>query len=285
MNVSLTDLKNELESVEQRATQLRGVISGIEALGLVPGKSRKARLMTRGPSPSGARKSIFHPNETDVAVLDAMLSYSPSEETPKLQMDWISKTSGIEKADVQKSIKWLNSAGHIETQGRGRGTHYEVKVDSNDLQAVDPTTLGDNFRRSGGPTVREICRTVFNGIEPAQRVAPAKVTEIAQALFPESNLTRQSFGQVFTKMAAAGELMFDGDGRSRKYWRGMDQIEGAAEIPEGFDFEQFFTSDTSDEDSSTEDTDDSFDDDTVEDTVEETDMEETEETDDVAVAS
>lgn len=276
MNVSLTDLKNELESVEERAGQLRGVISGIEALGLVPGSKGKKARAGKGPSPSGARKSIFHPNETDVAVLDAMLSYTTSEEAPKLQMDWIATKAGIDKTDVQKSIKWLNQAGHIETQGRGRGTHYEVKVETNDLQPVDPSALGDNYRRAGGPTVREICRTVFNGLEPAQRVAPAKVTEIAQALFPESNLTRQSFGQVFTKMASAGELMFDGDGRSRKYWRDMDELEGAAEAPTSFDFQQFFPEETD------EVTDDSSDDDTVEDeSVEETDVAD----DDVAVAS
>lgn len=235
MNVSLTDLKTELVSTEARATQLRTVISGIEALGLGTSKVRSS-----GPSPAGARKSIYHPNETDIAVLDAMLKFEVSEETPKLQMDWIAAQTGIEKVDVQRSIKYLNTAQQIETQGRGRGTHYEVKVTTNDLQPVDPTTLGDNYRKAGGPTVRQICRAVFNGLEPAQRVAPAKVTEIAQVLYPESNLTRQSFGQVFTKMASAGELLFEGDGRSRKYWRGMDQLDGGSEVPEGFDFAQFF---------------------------------------------
>ena len=235
MNVSLTDLKIELSSTEARASQLKIVIAGIVALGLDTGKVR-----SRGPNPAGARKSIYHPNEIDIAVLDAMLKYEPTEEAPKLQMDWIAGQTGIDKADVQRSIKYLNITNQIETQGRGRGTHYEVKVDVNDLHPVDPTSLGDNYRKAGGPTVRQICKAVFNGLEPAQRVAPAKVTEIAQNLYPDSNLTRQSFGQVFTKMASAGELLFEGDGRSRKYWRGMDVLEGGSEVPEGFDFTQFF---------------------------------------------
>ncbi len=200
-----------------------------------------------GPAPSGARKSIFHPNETDIAVLDAMLSFEVSEETPKLQMDWIADKTGIEKADVQKAIKWLNSADYIETQSRGRGTHYTVKVEENNLEKVDPTTLGDSYRKPGGPTIREICRTVFNGLEPAQRVSPAQVTEIAQALYPEQNLARTSFGQVFTKMASSGEIFFEGEGRSRKYWRDMDKIEGGADAPEDFDFASFFPEEANEE--------------------------------------
>lgn len=196
------------------------------------------------PSPAGARKSIYHPNTTDLRVLDAMLSFVASEETPKLQMDWIAAQTGFDKVDVQKSIKWLGAAGHIETKNRGRGTHYLVKVASNDLQVVDPTSLGSDFRRAGGPTVKSIVRAVFNGLEPLQRVSPAKVTEIAQTLYPDSNLTRQSFGQVFTKMAANGELQFEGEGRSRQYWRDMTKLDGAAETPAGFDFAQFFSATT-----------------------------------------
>lgn len=197
------------------------------------------------PRPAGARKSIFHPNEIDIKVLDAMISFEASEETPKLQMDWIAEKAGIDKTDVQRSIKWLNTADFVETQSRGRGTHYLVKVQENNLTPVDPTTLGDSYRKPGGPTVRKICRTVFNGLEPLQRIAPAKMTEIAQAIYPELGLTRQSFGQVFTKMASIGEIYFEGNGRSRKYWRAMDQIEDAAEgVPEGFDFSKFFAEET-----------------------------------------
>lgn len=189
--------------------------------------------------PAGARKSIFHPNNTDILVLSAMLNFVVSEETPKLQMDWIAENTKIEKSEVQRSIKWLNSAEKIETIGRGRGTHYKVLVETNDLTVA--TEEDGNYRKAGGPTVKQIVRAVFNGLEPCQRVSPAKINEISQSLFPESNLTRQSFGQVFTKMASAGELQFEGDGRSRKYWRGVEKLDGAAEVFD-FDFDRFFDS-------------------------------------------
>jgi len=207
-------------------------------------------------SPAGARKSIVHPNETDIKVFEAMLTFTASPETPKLQMDWISTVSGIDKSEVQKSIKWLSSANKIETVNRGRGTHYNVTSTIDDLHVVDAS--GDNYRKTGGPTVKQIVRAVFNGLEPARRVAPAEVNQIAQKMYPDSNLTRQSFGQVFTNMAKEGHLQFEGEGRSRKYWRGMELLEDAAPSPDNFDFDQFFNS---------SDSTDSSNDDSVEDTI------------------
>jgi len=185
-------------------------------------------------SPAGARRSIVHPNATDVAVFETMLTFTASPETPKLQMDWISSTSGIDKSEVQKSIKWLSSANKIETINRGRGTHYNVSSTMDDLHVVEQGD-SNSYRKTGGPTVKQIVRAVFNGLEPARRIAPAEVNEIAQKMYPDSNLTRQSFGQVFTNMAKDGHLQFEGEGRSRKYWRGMDMLEDAAPTPTNFD--------------------------------------------------
>lgn len=196
--------------------------------------------------PAGARKSIYHPNTTDVKVMDAILSFTPDESNEEdqfksLDMSWISEATGIEKANVQKSIKWLNVINYIKTLGRGRGTHYQPVVENNDLVALDPNNLGPEYRPAGGPTVKQIVRTIFNSVEPNQRLAPADVTEISQGMFPEQKLTRQSFGQVFTKMAAAGELFPFGKGRSCEYFRGTEKLEGAAEPTHNYDFEAFFS--------------------------------------------
>lgn len=251
-NSVLNQLEQDLVTARGRVTKLETAIDALRALdGNAPAAKPRAR---KSASPAGARKSIFHPNATDVSVLDTMLTFTESEETPKLQMDWISKQSGIEKSEVQKAIKWLNSANKIETVGRGRGTNYKVLVTSNDLQVVDPATVGGSYRRSGGPTVKQIVRAVFNGLEPGQRVAPAKVHEIVLKLFPECGLTRQSYGQVFTKMALEGELQIEGDGRSRRYSRGFDKLDDAADVPTGFDFDQFFDEEvTTDDTTSTDD--------------------------------
>lgn len=246
-NQILNQLEQDLAAAVGRVSKIKTAIEAVRALEGTEKPSRK------GVSPAGARKSIFHPNQFDVKVLDAMISFTATEEMPKLQMDWISKETEFEKTDVQRAIKWLNSANLIETIGRGRGTHYKALVTSNDLTVVDESELEGNYRRSGGPTVKQIVRAIFNGLEPATRLSPAKVNEIAQELYPESRLTRQSFGQVFTKMAEAGELFFEGDGRSRQYWRGMDLLEGAAEAPEGFDFDRFFATT---EETSTDETED-----------------------------
>lgn len=237
MSNTLKNLEQDLAIAKGRVTKLQTAIEAIRDLEGLPAVSRTKA------SPAGARKSIFHPNATDIAVLDTMLSFSASEETPQLQMDWISKQSGIEKAEVQRGIKWLKSANLIDTIGRGRGTHYTVLTDSNNLSVVDESSLGDNYRKPGAFTVKQYVRAIFNGLEPAQKVSPAKILGIAQQLFPESNLTRQSFGQVFTKMSQAGELQFEGEGRSRQYWRGMELLEDVADVPEDFDFGQFFSSD------------------------------------------
>lgn len=246
MSNLITDLENQLVTAQGHVTKLENAIDALRALDGGDSKPSKRTRAKRKPSPAGARKSIFHPNDTDVKVFDAILTFENPSEDNKLQMDWISKTTNIDKSDVQKSIKYLRSTNYITVHGKGRGTHYTPNVTTNDLQAVDPTTLGDNFRTAGGPTVREIVRTIFNSLEPLQQIAPAQVTEIAQSMFPNSKLTRQSFGQVFTKMASQDppELFFEGDGRSRRYWRGTDKLEGAAEVPENFDFSQFFNTET-----------------------------------------
>lgn len=210
------------------------------------------------PAPAGARKSIFHPNETDIKVFDAILSFDFTADsegnTPRLQMDWIASESGIEKSDVQKSIKWLQGSDYITTHSRGRGTHYTPKVTENNLEVVDPSTVGTNFRTTGGPTVKEIVKAIFNGLEPLERVSPKQITKMANAFFPEKNLVRESFGQVFTKMAESGDLFCEGEARSRKYWRGMNKIEGAAEISENISFESVYNSIIAKNDESSETT-------------------------------
>lgn len=203
-------------------------------------------MIYRTPAPAGARKSIFHPDETDIKVLDAMIGFDGD----KLQLGYIVEQTGIDKPLVQKSIKWLAQSGKIITVGKGRGTSYKVNVEENDLVPVDPTQFGDQFRPQGGPTVREIVRAVFNRVEPMTRLAPSKVIEIAMSAFPEKKLNHNSFGQVFSKMATAGEIQPEGEGRNRKYWRGLNMIEGAATISSDVDFSRFFETISNDEDTS-----------------------------------
>lgn len=256
------ELRKQSQEYRAHADELEQAADMLERLAVGPTAGITIRRARAKVSPAGARKSIFHPNETDVKVLDTMLSFQ-GDEAKELTMSWVVEQSGLNKGDVQKAIKWLNSSDRIVTHGRGRGTYYTLNVDQNDLQPVDPDALGSDYRRQGGPTVKAIVRAVFNSLEPAFRVSPADVTLIAQNMFPESKLTRQSFGQIFTKLAKEGDLLFQGDGRSRKYWRGTEKLEGAAEVPEGFDVLPFLPK--SEEDQEVVDTD------TPEDTVSDTD--------------
>lgn len=201
--------------------------------------------ITNVPAPAGARKSIYHPNPTDVQVLDVMCRFVPADDKSHVQMSWVMEQLGFsketdpdgfkaKKTEVQRAIKWLNQAGKIKTHGRGRGTFYEVLVPSNDLVAVDPSTLGDEYRLRGGPTVKQIVRAVFNVHEPLERVNPKQVVALADRMFPEMRLKRDSFGQVFTNLEEAGELHAEGDGPTRRYWRGIERLSDAATVPEGF---------------------------------------------------
>jgi hypothetical protein len=247
---------DQLEATQRMEADLFGG----ETIAPVVSKTKRARV-SRAPSASGARKSIVHPNANDVLVLNAMLRIDghalldgdKNPVTPAVTVfkaDEVVAESGLAKDIVKPAINFLKQAGKITTHGRGRGTQYSLNVTSNDLQEVDPSTLGDSYRKSGGPKVIECVRAVFNTLEPEQKVTPGTIIEMAQQLFPEKNLKKSSFGQVFTNMERNGETKSEGKAKSRFYWRGSDKLPGAAEIPEGF--AGYATSDSVSDDSATD---------------------------------
>jgi hypothetical protein len=237
--MNIQELKEYSHNLRNAADQIDAAVETIEGLGDIPipvgGKKPATTHAKRKPSPAGARRSIHHPNETDVLVLDAFLAVKndgteeikAADVLTKLQ----EKDSSFEKAELQKSIKWFNSANIITTNGRGRGTFYTLNVSTNDLQVVDPSTLA-NYRNPDGPTVVQIVRAIFNSLEPMQRMSPAEVVEAARECFPDQNLERSSFGTVFSQMAKNDELFHAGEGRGRQYWRGPNKLDDAAEFPD-----------------------------------------------------
>lgn len=180
-----------------------------------------------------ARKSIVHPNQTDVDVLNVVLSSSETRvRSAHILETLLQRGVSVDKSEVARSIRFLVGAGKLQAFGKGRGTTYSSLVATNDLEVVDVSTLSSGkYRMAGGPTVSQIVRAVFNSTNPNDKMSPKEIQEKAARLFPQQNLTRNSFGQVFSKMANSGELMFEGLGRARRYWRGTERLSGAAEVP------------------------------------------------------
>lgn len=182
-----------------------------------------------------ARKSVVHPNQTDVDVFGVMVALSSSNEEGKIQQEDMvnqyKETFGqeVSKSFFSKSLGYFKQENLITVHGKGRGTYYTVNRDTNDLVAVDTSALGENFRTSGGPTVREMVRAAFNALGSAEKVAPRHIKEFVRQMFPSQNLSETSFGQVFTKMAKENEVSCEGEGKNRQYWRELDMIDGAAE--------------------------------------------------------
>lgn len=234
--MNVTELKNYAHELRSAADQIDAAVSTVEGLGNLTGISSPTKpnrgSAKRSPSPAGARKSIHHPNENDVKVLDAMLSLKTDTIKAADVLEALNEGSNsFEKPDMQKSIKWLNSSNAITTHGRGRGTSYSLNVSENSLTVVDPASLGGSFRNPDGPEVVEIVRAMFNCLEPMAKVSPSEIVEAAQECFPDQNLERSSFGTIFSQMAKVDELFHEGEGRGRRYWRGPNKLPNAAEIP------------------------------------------------------
>jgi len=172
-----------------------------------------------------ARKSIVHPNRDDLKVLDVILGLGKTENVLKSE---VVEKSGLEKSVVNRSMGWLLSQSVLESSGKGRGTSYKVLVTENKFELADPAS--EQYRKVGGPTVNAMVRAVFNELSEGEKVSPADVMAKAQKMFPDSGLTRSSFGQVFSKAAKNGELFFENEGRARVYWRGSDKLAGAAQV-------------------------------------------------------
>jgi hypothetical protein len=235
---ALRTYADQLEATQRMEAELFGGGTEVPAFS----KPKRARA-SRTSFASGARKSIVHPNADDIAVLDAMLKIEgtdlkETEDGPVVAQvfsaDQVVAESNLPKDRVKRAINFLKGSNYVKTYSRGRGTRYEVTVTSNDLQAVNPATLGDSYRKAGGPKVVECVRAVFNTLEPEQKVTPGSIIQMAQQLFPEKNLKKSSFGQVFTNMERNGEVKSEGKAKSRFYWRGSDKLPGAANIPDGF---------------------------------------------------
>lgn len=189
---------------------------------------------------AGARKSIVHPNAQDLKALDCILAFTDEMFTQDMLVTALNEAGiEIDKKALKPTLDFLK-VNYITTHGRGRGAKYSCNVENNNLQVVDTSNLGPAFRQSGGPTVIEIVRAVFNVLEPEQKVSPSQIMKIAMQAFPEKGLQNSSFGQVFTNMATKGEVSVEGKGRSRQYWRIDDKLPGAAEIADDFTIEDIF---------------------------------------------
>jgi len=241
-NLTPSDLRAYADLLENTQRMEKELFGGVEVAPAIS-KTKRARV-SRAPTASGARKSIVHPNANDIAVLNAMLTLEGqpltdsdgNAVTPTVNVfkaDDVVAACGLSKDIVKPAIGFLKQSDKILTHGRGRGTEYSLNVSSNDLQEIDSSSLGDAYRQSGGPKVIECVRAVFNSLEPEQKVTPGNIIEMAQQFFPEKNLKKSSFGQVFTNMERNGETKSEGKAKSRLYWRGDDKLPGAAEIPDG----------------------------------------------------
>jgi len=196
-----------------------------------------------------ARKSIIHPNQTDVAVLDSILSLNKTEIRASEVVSAFVVSQGLSDADGVKdylkthegtrtksaitgAFKYLTNELKLVSEGKGRGTFYRLLTTENDLVVANPSNLSPvNYRNPGGPTVSQIVRAVFNSLNPNDKISPKEVQQKAAKFFPDQNLTRNSFGQIFPKMHIAGELFASGNGRAKQYWRGTEKLEGAIDIP------------------------------------------------------
>ena len=183
-----------------------------------------------------ARKSVFHPNAQDMAVFDAMIQYKDQN----VKLDQLVKLTNFSKEDISKSIKFLSAINKVVINGKGRGTFYTTNESQNDLSS-DATFDQNQFRSLDAPSVKSVVRAVFNVIPSLEKVKSSQVIAMALHLFPQANLQKSSFGQVFSALAKDGEIQFDPEvsGRQRLYWRNADKLENAAEMETEFDFLQF----------------------------------------------
>jgi hypothetical protein len=241
--MDINTLKNNLPVWTEALDLIEQGLSKLEASGFdfgsgtsvapaAPVVSKPKTTVRPTPSPSGARKSIVHPNQIDKIVLDCMLQMPDQTQVRKAEV--VKALDGqVTASDVDKSIKFFKESGYIETEGKGRGTFYVMKVTSNtivpqDMNASDTKT----YRRNDGPTVIQMVRAVMNGLPANEKVSPAQLKAITKDTFPEANLVDSSFGTVFSQMAKDGEISYEGKGKARVYWRGDDKLENAAPMSE-----------------------------------------------------
>lgn len=77
-------------------------------------------------------------------------------------------------------------------------------------------------RANSTKDIHNMVRHAFNSIATGVRKSPREILELTIDMFPDENLSRASFGTVFSDLEYNDEINFIGIGRAREYWRNKD---------------------------------------------------------------